>query len=221
MVAHVAAASGCADDSLNTLRYAEQLRAAFSRKPADPPPAAAAAAVAATAAAAAAAAAASRQQASARPLMPQPAPARAPTPPHAPPAAVASATEQPAIESAAPSLPPPSLPPPSLPPPSLPPPSLPPPSQPAGEQHQRTLEVLQDVLRCCHDPAAWQKEEAALLQLAGSLEGTQQYADHLDKVLTDRADMFLKMRDGLRVLREKARATAAPQPNSRAAVLLD
>ena len=216
MVAHVAAASGCADDSLNTLRYAEQLRAAFSRKPADPPPAAAAAAVAATAAAAAAAAAASRQQASARPLMPQPAPARAPTPPHAPPAAVASATEQPAIESAAPSLPPP-----SLPPPSLPPPSLPPPSQPAGEQHQRTLEVLQDVLRCCHDPAAWQKEEAALLQLAGSLEGTQQYADHLDKVLTDRADMFLKMRDGLRVLREKARATAAPQPNSRAAVLLD
>ena len=206
MVAHVAAASGCADDSLNTLRYAEQLRAAFSRKPADPPPAAAAAAVAATAAAAAAAAAASRQQASARPLTPQPAPARAPTPPHAPPAAVASATEQPAIESAAP---------------SLPPPSLPPPSQPAGEQHQRTLEVLQDVLRCCHDPAAWQKEEAALLQLAGSLEGTQQYADHLDKVLTDRADMFLKMRDGLRVLREKARATAAPQPNSRAAVLLD
>jgi hypothetical protein len=216
MVAHVAAASGCADDSLNTLRYAEQLRAAFSRKPADPPPAAAAAAVAANAAAAAAAAAASRQQASARPLTPQPAPARAPTPPHAPPAAVASATEQPAIESAAPSLPPP-----SLPPPSLPPPSLPPPSQPAGEQHQRTLEVLQDVLRCCHDPAAWQKEEAALLQLAGSLEGTQQYADHLDKVLTDRADMFLKMRDGLRVLREKARATAAPQPNSRAAVLLD
>ena len=206
MVAHVAAASGCADDSLNTLRYAEQLRAAFSRKPADPPPAAAAAAVAANAAAAAAAAAASRQQASARPLTPQPAPARAPTPPHAPPAAVASATEQPAIESAAP---------------SLPPPSLPPPSQPAGEQHQRTLEVLQDVLRCCHDPAAWQKEEAALLQLAGSLEGTQQYADHLDKVLTDRADMFLKMRDGLRVLREKARATAAPQPNSRAAVLLD
>ena len=77
------------------------------------------------------------------------------------------------------------------------------------------------MLRCCHDPAAWQKEEAALLQLAGSLEGTQQYADHLDKVLTDRADMFLKMRDGLRVLREKARATAAPQPNSRAAVLLD
>jgi hypothetical protein len=216
MVAHVAAASGCADDSLNTLRYAEQLRAAFSRKPADPPPAAAAAAVAANAAAAAAAAAASYQQASARPLTPQPAPARAPTPPHAPPAAVASATEQPAIESAAPSLPPP-----SLPPPSLPPPSLPPPSQPAGEQHQRTLEVLQDVLRCCHDPAAWQKEEAALLQLAGSLEGTQQYADHLDKVLTDRADMFLKMRDGLRVLREKARATAAPQPNSRAAVLLD
>ena len=112
--------------------------------------------------------------------------------------------------------------------PSLPPPCLPPPSQPASEQqdrgtdqlqHQRTLEVLQDVLRCCHDPEAWKKEEAALLQLASSLEGTLQFADHLDKVLTDRADMFLKMRDGLRVLKEKARATADPKPNG--AVLLD
>ena len=151
-----------------------------------------------------------------RPLPPQPAHAQGPTPPHAPPAAVASATEQPATESAAP---------------SLLPPTLPPPSQPAGEQqghgtdqrqHQRTLEVLQDVLRCCHDPEAWKKEEAALLQLGGSLEGTQQYADHLDKVLTDRADMFLKMRDGLRVMKEKARATADPKPNcGEAAVLLD
>ena len=55
--------------------------------------------------------------------------------------------------------------------------------------------------------------EAALAQLAGSLEGTLQFADHLDKVLTDRADMFLKMRDGLRVLKEKARAAAYPKPN--------
>jgi hypothetical protein len=36
-------------------------------------------------------------------------------------------------------------------------------------------------------------------------------------VLTDRADMFLKMRDGLRVLKEKARATAYPKPNGGAA----
>ena len=71
------------------------------------------------------------------------------------------------------------------------------------------------------DPA--KQEEAALAQLAGSLEGTLQFADHLDKVLTDRADMFLKMRDGLRVLKEKARATAYPKPNGGAApaVLLD
>ena len=103
------------------------------------------------------------------------------------------------------------------------------------------------MLRCCHDPEAWaqedhpprpppvpysaphpapdpaKQEEAALAQLAGSLEGTLQFADHLDKVLTDRADMFLKMRDGLRVLKEKARATAYPKPNGGAApaVLLD
>ena len=66
-------------------------------------------------------------------------------------------------------------------------------------------------------PDPTKQEEAALAQLAGSLEGTLQFADHIDKVLTDRADMFLKMRDGLRVLKEKARAAAYPKPNGGAA----
>ena len=85
-----------------------------------------------------------------------------------------------------------------------------PPKPLLDHQHQRTLEVLQDVLRCLYDKDAWEKEEAALRRLGGSAEGTERYADHLDAVLTDRAAMFLKLRDGIRLMRQKAASSEAP-----------
>ena len=83
--------------------------------------------------------------------------------------------------------------------------------------------VLSSNVFHCHRvrPKSPSQHSTALAQLAGSLEGPLQFADHIDKVLTDRADMFLKMRDGLRVLKEKARAAAYPKPSGGAAPALD
>jgi hypothetical protein len=183
MIAHVAPANRSCDYSINSLRYAERLRATASRGGAAPPP---------SSPAAPPALARVRSNDVPPPSSPARRPPRAPPIPASPAAGVVPSSS--VCESPARLGPPVRVP-------------TTPKQQSSStavavneptasrEKHEKAVEVLRELLRCAYDVDAWQAEVARLGQMnEGDLIGC---VERVDGVLESRAILFGQLRDQL------------------------
>ena len=223
MISHVSPANRFCEYSLNSLRYAERLRATVaSGEPADKIGSAPRGAANATAGGGGSARRAA-PPACTEPASPARRPPRAPGAPFAPPAAAVAAAAPPASAApvAASSAPGPSV---SVSAPPPPPPTASPAAATAiaaeapalataaaasgatpdsagpgvsisSEKKDKAVGVLQDLLRCAYDVEAW-KAEVALLETMKE-EDILGCVDRVDAVLTSRVELFTKLQGSL------------------------